>query len=38
MVEETRRRSAGRVDVHVGGWRVFGHQGNRGSSHRGEPK
>ena len=36
--EETNRRSAWKVDVHVGGWRVLGHQGNHGRSHRREPK
>ena len=32
MDEETSRRSAWKVDVHVGGWRVFGHQGNHDRS------
>ena len=31
--EETTRRLAWKVDVHVGGWRVFGQQGNHGRSH-----
>ena len=36
--EETSRRSAWKVDVHVEGWRVLRHQGNFGRSHRGETK
>ena len=38
MEKETGRRPAWKVDMHVGRWRVFGHQSNHGRSHRGEPE
>ena len=36
--EETSRRSAWEGDVHVGGWRVVGHQSNHRRSHHVEPE
>ena len=36
--EVTSRRPAWKVDVHVGRWRVFGHQSNHRKSHRGNPE
>ena len=38
MEEETRRRPAWKVDVHVGGWHVFGRQGSLGGGRSGEPE
>ena len=37
-MEEESRRSACKVDVHVGRCRVLGHQSNHRGGHRGEPK
>ena len=36
VAEATRRWSAWEVDVHLGGWRVLGHQRHHGRSHRGD--